>query len=367
MHSGRNRPSLSGAGTVLSVLLLAGCEHSQPFTPPDAGTGGPLRDTEPTRLTYSQSSGSPAWTPDGEALVFPFVDQSRPDDDVCLALLPAEGGTISRLICHQGPLTSDTTDRLELPALASDSRLAFIRSSRPVGSVNDRERWLVAAPWDDPADERLLRFVPFQSSTGTQLSSVGDIRWLDDQRLIILANAQTITGVCPTCRVESGREIVLVDLAGGGIQFTELPVTGNPSSIATDGGDLYYTVAGENAVYRVRGGAGTPVVVHTFATRNAIREIDVAAGTLAAVTDGFGSVVVDTPDGTILEGGPGELVLVDLATGAEQEIATGDLLFNAPALAPDADAVAVVAVPYVTVAGAISIVGGPDIWRFRLQ
>ena len=367
MHSGRTRLPVTGAALLLLASVLGACDHSSPFTPRDNSIDGPLIDGDPVRLTYG-GAANPAWTPDGDGVVVPFAEGGRPDGDVCLAMVPAAGGTIRHLVCHVGPLTTDTVDILAMPAVAEDGRLAFVRRSRPLGTVNDRERWIAFVPWDDPAAESRVRSVPFQSSAGAQLTSIGAVRWAGDDRLIFLARGETLVAPCPTCDpilVESGRRIVSVDLGGATPQYTEIETAGNPVGVAADGNDIYFVLAGDTRVYRQTGTAGAPAVVHDFVGRTMVRDIDVAGGRLVAVTDGFAIQFDDTPDGTLIQSGPGDLYLVDLSSGSEQQLERSNLRFAAPALSPSGEEIAVAGVPVaVTELGDVAISGPADVWRF---
>jgi hypothetical protein len=366
MRSGRARSPRRGAALIPLALLFGACDHSTPFTPPDTILDEPLIDGNPVQLTYGASQGA-AWTPDGAALVFPFRDGGRSDGDVCLGLLPASGGTIVDMLCHEGPRTTDTLDALRLPAVSPALDVAFVRSSGLPNALVPRERWLAFSPLEGPHAETRVRFIPFQSASGTQLTSLAVLRWLGDDRLAFIANAEEIVLPCDTCDpivVESGRALIVADLSGAAPQLTEIPTAGNPIGLAVDGDDLYYVLAGDARVYRQTGVAGAPVVVHDFAPHALIRGIDVADGRLVAIANGL-ATTYETDAGTVLEDGPGELYLVDLGTGETQSLTRTGLRFEAPALRPGGDAVAVTGVPVRNLdSGAIVVDGPGNIWMF---
>lgn len=371
MRSGRSRLPLV-AGLLSAALLLAACEHTTPFDPPDTGLSGPLAGGDPVRLTYGGTAHSPSWAPDGNGMLFSFVDAARPDGDRCIGRLPRAGGTIDRIICHSGALTTDTLDQLTLPALSQEGSLAYVRASRRVGSTVDRERVLLMAEWDDPASTRPLRTIPFPSGAG-QRTSIGSVGWLDDGRLAFVANGEGIATPCPECDpilLESGREImVLAPASAPG--FIVVPVPGNATSVSGSGSELYYTLAGDSRIYRgsVAGGAE---VVHDFGELGIVRDVHVAGNRLVAVVGGsIESYEADV--GVMQTDEGGDLWVMDLPAGTPTELVSTTHIFRAPRLSPDGGAVIAAGVPVdetviydgLTPIGIIIVVTGPpDLWRF---
>jgi hypothetical protein len=356
------------------LLLLGACDHSAPFTTPDYTLDEPLIDGDPARLTYG-GSRDPAWTPDGGGIAVTFSDHARDDHDGCLAILPVTGGTIRNMTCHEGPLARDTVDVLSLPALAEDGRVAYLRASRPPAAQFVREQVLAVAPWGDLAAATRLRFVPFPSPGGVHLVSLSTPRWMGTDRLAFVGIGETIILPCDECQpivVRSGRELIVADFSGTTPQFTAVATAGNPLSVAVDGDEMYYTLAGDARVYRQTGVSGAPSVAHEFVGHTVVRDIDVVNGRLAAIVDGLAAawlgsatVYTDTPDGIVVDAGPGDLYLVDLATGTEQLLARTGFRFKAPALAPAGDAIAVMALPVEQLGDNSWVVNGAsEIWRF---
>lgn len=80
---------------LLATLSLAGCGHTEPFTPGDFDTDVPFNPTPPIQLTLNRGPDrQAAWLPDGSALLYSTQLEGTRDHDVCLALLPPrEGGS----------------------------------------------------------------------------------------------------------------------------------------------------------------------------------------------------------------------------------------------------------------------------------
>ena len=85
----------SRRGLLLAILGLAGCGHTEPFTPGDFDTDVPFNPTPPIQLTLNRGPDrQAAWLPDGSALLYSTQLEGTRDHDVCLALLPPrEGGS----------------------------------------------------------------------------------------------------------------------------------------------------------------------------------------------------------------------------------------------------------------------------------
>lgn len=374
MHSGRSR--LRTPGAILLLIMLGACDHSAPFEAPDNTTDDPLTDSDPLRLTYGGTAHAPLWLPDDQRIMLSFIDQSRSDGDACLGVIPASGGTLRDIFCHQGALTTDTTDRLDLPAVGRDGQLAFVRYSAPVGAVVDRERWLLVASRDDIGSARKIRSIPF-TSDGTLMTSVGSLRWLASGRLAFIANAQTIVLPCDICDpivVESGRALIVADVETGAPVFTTVPTAGNPTSVAggSAGDELYYTLAGDSRVYYQAALGAAPAVVHDFGASGIARGVHVSGGRLVATVGGL-VTAYSTPTGFVQTDAGGQIWVVDLAGGAAAPLIDAARVFTTPTLSPSGSAVAAMGTP-VTIEtiydannnpiGVDTFVSGPaDLWR----
>jgi hypothetical protein len=369
MHSGRTRAPLAGAAVAVTVMLAA-CEHSTPFESQDHGPSGPFAAGQPTRLTYGGTARTPSWTPDGEAILFAFVDDGRDDHDTCIGSMPRGGGSVTRTICHSGALTADSLDRLEFPSLSSEGELAFVRASRIIGSLVDRERLLAVAPWDGAAPARRVQGIPF-AFDGEQRTSIASVQWLDDARLAFVANGEAIVVPCEDCEpivVESGREILIAEAAAAA-GLTVVPTPGNATSVSGTPGDLYYTLAGDTRLYRAAAG-GTASVVHDFGALGVVRDVHAGGDRLVMVVGGL-VPVYETDAGTVQQDEGGELWVMDLPGGTPTLIRSLTHFFRRPVLSPDGEVIAALAVPFdiepiyegTTPIGIDTIVTGPpDLW-----
>ena len=155
-----HRPIVSVAASV--ILLLTACSHSDPFTPHDSSLTEPLVAGLPIRLTYNPgASVMPAWNADGTRIIYAFSDaESRQQNDQCLGILPAGGGTLTRRICNTAPFAGDSTDTFSWPAISAGGRLAYVRASRPVAARNDLSTRLVVGPLENPGSFSTARTIP---------------------------------------------------------------------------------------------------------------------------------------------------------------------------------------------------------------
>ncbi|MBA3659572.1 MAG: PD40 domain-containing protein [Gemmatimonadales bacterium] len=70
-------------------ILVAACDHTAPVSDPPATSDRPFVPGDPARLTLNAGPDrSPAWLPDGSAIVYSAQQLGRTDNDVCLAVLP---------------------------------------------------------------------------------------------------------------------------------------------------------------------------------------------------------------------------------------------------------------------------------------
>jgi hypothetical protein len=148
------------------VLFAAGCSHSEPFATEAPDALGPADPALPRQLTYNLGDDrAPNVT--GSAVAFSRYDPSSTSPGQCVALLPAEGGTLSATFCPPLPSAADTfvSSWLE-PSLSPDgTRLAFVwRRSARVSALAAWSYDLVVASADSPsvplASRSLARLLP---------------------------------------------------------------------------------------------------------------------------------------------------------------------------------------------------------------
>src|SRR3954452_11054263 len=118
-------PELSSSAQIVALLVALGCGHSEPFGPERFGTDQPFNPSPPVQLTLNRGiDRRAAWLPDGSAILYSTQPKSL-DRDVCLAVLPPQGGRQRALTCELEPNGEQLTEAIESAAPASDGRLAF--------------------------------------------------------------------------------------------------------------------------------------------------------------------------------------------------------------------------------------------------
>ena len=369
------RPALPLWAIATLALSVSACSHSDAFTPADPSTDQPFSSSPPIRLTLNPLADlTPSWFPDGSAFIYAFGDGfSQLQNDQCLGIMSPTGGS-RRDICNTGVHSEDSTDTFAFPAVSAGGQLAYVRASKPITAQNERYAALVFGPLNDPAHFTTFRTFPFQSGP-TLYTSTEDPTWLGESRLALLGTIDTSIQCAdpPACLtnllIRSGRDILLADLAGGAAAITTVPGTSWATSVARGGSDdeVFYTVAASSQVFRLTLSGGSPALVHDFLAGGIARDVSVAGSRLAAIVGGAVTVYDDGAGNPIQQGGAGHLVIVDLVTGAEQELSQPFTLFRHPALAPDGSSV--VAEAYrVFVSGVDTVVAGsPDLTQFPLQ
>lgn len=271
-----------------TALLVAACSHTEPFATDTPDPLGPADPGLPRQLTYNRGDDR---APNGadRLVVYSQRDPSHPAPGECVAILPAEGGTLSARLCPPPPTPADTFVSSWLaPALAPDgARLAFVwRRSPRVSALAAWSYHLVVAAVDSPA-------VP--------LAAVSLARGLPDGR-----------------RVNTALE----------------PAWVTP--------DVVRFLAAFDSVFKVKGG-GASRFTDTVTVPRALMEFTVSTGTLAMVPGGdrvvaWGSPGVDpiyivpdsnprallslTADGTRAPAYEWPLPVTDIATWGSTVVAT---------------------------------------------
>ena len=337
----------------LIVLLLAACEHPQPFRPEDYGSGGPLFPAPSTQLTYSPGQDLiPAWLPDGSALVYTAERRDRADHDRCLAFMPDSGGTISRYVCTT-VAPDDSIHVFDEAAVLGDS-IAYVRVSteRFLQGLGPDRQSLVIAPLADPNVFRGLQQIPFTTAWGATYDAISHVAWIGTTgtRLAFIGERVTYPRGCSSCApdtVRTGVGLVIADISGAGLALTRMPDGDSASSLAVsaDGDTVYFTKVGDSRVFRRMLSAGQTDTLLDFAV--VARDVTVSSGLLAAVVGG-------TVGPTSQDRG-GALMIVNGASPVQ--IGDPTFLFRRPALSPSGDRLVV---------SALTGMPNPDLWLFQL-
>jgi hypothetical protein len=332
--------------------LAFACGHTDPFSTPPYSTDQPFDPSPPVQLTLNQGADrSPSWLPDGSGILYSSQPPGRADADVCLAELAPTGGTQRRLVCDLSRLGSDTNNAIELPTVAADGRLAFLKASGVIGGTNPNRERLAVAPGLDAANATEVQTVPYTPPGERTRTGVQALRWLDADHLIFvggLASARNQCFGCPLDTIMTGYKVDILDL-GGGAGPSPLPGTDQASgvSVGESADEIYFTLSGDTRVFRRAISTGETVVAHDFGPAGIARDVHVVGTRLAAVVGGRVNVSVDLVLGSVQWDSGGVVHVVDLTTGSDVTLSPGNRLFRRPALSPTGDRLVVEGYPLI--------------------
>lgn len=334
-------PAVSCRLALAGVLLAApACGHSDPFSGPSTATDSPFDPTPPVRLTLNEGADrGPSWLPDGSGIIYSSHQTGRRDHDLCLAELPATGGTQRRLVCNLSGLGDDSTNAIESPVTFADGRLAFVKAAGAAGALSPTREAVAISPNEDPAAGANVQPIPFSIPGEPRYSAVRQLRWQNASRLVFVA-AQVLYRVpCQFCQYDtivSGLDVGVLDLSPGGASVSVLPGTDLATGVSPGPteDEVYFTLAGDSRVYRRLLSSGATDVVYDFGAAGFARDVHVAAGRLAAVVGGRVAFSVDPDLGPTQWDSGGIVHVVTLASGADVAL-DGPGLFRRPALSPD--------------------------------
>ncbi len=326
---------------LLTLLLLLGCGHSEPFTDPDTGTDQPFDPGPPVRLTANLGGDlQPAWTADGSALLYSVLDPARQDRDVCLGVIPAAGDRQSEHWCDV-PEGFRRSDAIYAAGPGPDGRTAFLASATSLTNFNPEHTGIRVAPGLDPTDGTQVLHLPYHRGTGL-VNWAARMHWVEGERLAYLGQTLKVRQQCqfvcaPPDTTVASLGVELLDLASG--VPAALPATAGATGLATiaDGAVVLYTLAGDSRVYRRNLASGEVTVVHDFGAAGIARDLDAAGTRIAAVVGGVVSEVDDPDLGSIQFDLGGILHVVDLADHSDTPIPEAGRLYRRPAISPTGD------------------------------
>ena len=328
-------------GVLVTTLIAGACSHEPPLRPDSYTPDGPPGTGALVRLTFNSGSDlSPVWLPDGSGFFYTRERTDRFDRDRCLALLPSQGGSVTREICNRTPAADDSVNAFSSPAFGVDGRLAFVRASAPLDvgrPLAPRYHDLVLAALSDPGDARVLRAVPYVGPSGRLHQEIAQVRWLADSVLLYVGQKVDYVGACGSCpkdTLPTGLEIVRLDYRGAVPLLTMLPGSDQASSVAVAAPDtIYFTRNGDSRVFSLALSTDSIAIVHDFGGGIA-RDVQVAGPHMVAVVGGDVTFVDDPGTGPLQRDNGGALIRVDRGTGAETLLAPLGIMFRHPALAP---------------------------------
>lgn len=305
--------------------MLTACDHTTPFSPGAYTPGAPRDSANPARLTTIDTVNErPVWLADGSGFYFTQWRGDRPDHDRCLALMPRDGGTITREICDNTSGGADSLNVFESPAIAADGSLALYETSTRIGVAQLSPNFgaLALTRSDGLSTIRVLQVTTFFGPTSRPVNAISNMHWLTPTALLFLGERE-IYRFCLGCvadSVRSGQEIDRIDIGGPTPIVTALAGIDQASSFTLVGGDsLYYSLNGDANVYLRILPSAADSVVHTFS--GIARDVTVAAGRLAAVVGGDVAFFYDSTQSVPVQvDHGGDLHVVTLATGADTMI-----------------------------------------------
>jgi len=298
-------PPLAGTGTsewrcdlarrVIWLLLLAACGHGETLSFEQEPLG-PLTPGLPRRLTMNpRDDMMPSVA--GAMLIFARQgDSYRADQytnlprESCLALMPAEGGSIRTMLCpHHYLSVSDTLVHTWFePALSPDgSRVAFNwMRAYDISALGYVDANLLVTSLAQPADSSLrvqLDFIeagmlPRHADVATEITWIGNdtLRFLSTHYQII--------------KVKGGGAERVTDTIMRGLQLTELDIATRAVRYLAGGDSVYaYANAPDGAIYVMREPDSTLLL-----------RLDPSTGTRAPV----GRFSASVSDIAVLEGMP---------------------------------------------------------------
>ncbi|MEP7271413.1 MAG: hypothetical protein ABI882_07895 [Acidobacteriota bacterium] len=363
-----------------AAILLAACGHTEP-TPagpphnPPRGAG-----VWPRPITFNTfDDRHPQWLPDGSGIIYSTERWDQQSDrDRCLALLPADGGTQIWRKCEAAAGRSDTTDVWEWPSVSPAGKVAFIHTT---GWRNAKKtgypRIAVAHGWDFE-HSRVVRTLPFYSTSG-KFEVIGwTFRWIAPDELVYLGVLEFFQGsTFYPDTFFTGQEVMRLHLIDDSTSnFTPVPGTTYASSVAVgdDSTAIYYTLGGDSMVYRRHLLSGVVDTIHNFGYGRIARDVSVRGTTLAAIV---GDSVIWSYEAAysqwIQRDEGGDIAVVDLTTGVEQSYSQAPLtLFRHPEISPDGTRLVVEAQPFAV--PTLTVLSGfdaanhrADLWLFSLK
>jgi hypothetical protein len=343
-------PMVTGSPKDLRRLALAAgaglalaCGHTDPFTTSAPSTDQPFDPAPPVRLTYNAGADRFAsWLPDGSGILYSAQQLGRRDHDLCLAQLPPDGGTQSRLVCDFTRLGGDTTNTIESAVASPAGQLAFFKARGDIGDPRPTVASLAVGSGLDAVSAVEVQRIPYTLPGELPVTGVSALRWQGSDRLLYVGGLVTQRVPCQNCpildTIRTGYKIASLDLSQPGSAPVPVPGTDFASGLALGGGDeILYTLSGDSRVYRQSLSTGGTAVAFDFGAAGVARDIDVAGGRLAAVVGGRVHFSVDPELGPVQWDSGGVLHVVDLATGDDRTLDPGRRLFRRPALSPAGD------------------------------
>ncbi len=263
----------------LVIALLTGSCHSDSYDTPSVSPLGPFNNADPVQLTFNvERDYWPAWTEDGAGILYQFAQTGHADDDRCIGLVPAAGGTRIWSFCDDRLSQRDSSNSFSAFALRPDGTLLYLEAVGRAGSaaggvtrIRPDATVLWLADTARPLERRKLLTFPVHIDDSL-VTWLQDVAWDGPHRFFALASDFEPTGsICPPypAVIDSafyGEMVVRGVIDSIGVTLTQVQGTGGAASysIAENGASLVITRRGSLDIARVPIDGGAPVVVGTL-------------------------------------------------------------------------------------------------------
>ncbi len=171
------------------LMAMAACTHTDPPTSTsNYGATGPLDGTVPIRLTWSPLvDRGMSWSPDSRLISYSY-QSGRPDRDVCLGVLPANGGQRTVERCGWGVDDARWTDGLNVSTISPGGNLVFVRHLSAPMEQGFRTAELFIQPLKRSGEQPVKIADLGRIPTGAQgrWDTFIDPVWLDDGSMLVL-------------------------------------------------------------------------------------------------------------------------------------------------------------------------------------
>ena len=321
----QTRRSITGvAHCCVGLLMLAACEHSAAFVAAPVLPLGPANTSGDVRLTFNPDQDYwPTWTEDAKGILYSYAQGAgHTDNDRCIGLLPAAGGTQIWSLCDTRVGQEDSSHSFSGAALGADGRLLYEEIVSRLGNIGSPDRMVVwLADTAAPFSRRMLATLPVFIG-GTSVGVLKDVVWTaPDQFIALGADFQVVVANQPephlTDTVFTPLMVVHGTITPAGL--TLIPIDG------TIGAGGYSLVDGGSTVVFSKGlsieqvpvTGGTPVTLATLPT--------VGSGTILGLTCTLRSCFVVTTE---------QQVSVTLANGSVVSGPNGGTVFGVPHVSP---------------------------------
>lgn len=279
------------------LLLLAACDHTDPFpTGPRTGDGS-FDLAPPIRLTFSTGDDNwPTASRDGRWFSYRF-SRGTTDNDYCAGILPTIGGQRYASLCAWDVDDNGRSDEFRSAVMLDDITVAYVRSLSGRGKQSPDSAGVYVASIDDPRDARKVLTLLHRPTGGNGFYRylLGPVAENDHQFLALATDAYIgpTFAFGPVDTTYVGIEIARFDVSTTPATITSLALVPGAIGWALDQSSnlLYYHVPTYSAppgsggfsviadtIYRVPIGGGTPEVAYGRAP---------VAGTFDQRLDGF--------------------------------------------------------------------------------